>query len=68
VGFTVECVAPRTLDGRPGHEIHRLGMGYQEPFHPTAQLGIATAGVIEIIGSLRRCLLAQRGKKDRLDR
>ena len=67
MGLTVECVAPRTLDGRPGHEIRRLGMGLQEPFHPTAQLGIAAAGVIEIIGSLRRCLLAQRGKKERFD-
>ncbi len=65
--FTIELVAPRTLDGGPGQEIRGLRMGLQEPFHPTAQLVIAAAGVIEIIGSLRRCVLAQRGKKDRFD-
>jgi hypothetical protein len=42
-------------------------MGLQEPFHPAAQLGIAAAGVIEIIGSLRRRFLLQRGEKDRFD-
>ena len=37
VGLKVECVASGTLDGRSGHEILRLGMGLQEPFHPAAQ-------------------------------
>ena len=55
------------LDGGPGQEIHRLGMGLQEPFHSTAQLGVVAAGVIQITGPLRRRLLVQRGEEDRFD-
>ena len=67
VGLRVECVADRTLYGGLGHEIHRLRMGPQESFHPAAQLGVAAAGVVQIIGSLRGRVLAQRGEKDRFD-
>ena len=53
------------IEGGSGQEIHGLGMGLQEPFHPAAQRGVAAAGVIQIIGSLGRRFLAQRGEKDR---
>ena len=55
------------IDGGLGQEILRLGMGLQQPFHPAAQRGVVAAGVIQIIGSLGRRLLAERGKEDRFD-
>jgi hypothetical protein len=42
-------------------------MRRQEPFHLAAQLGIAAAGAIEIISSIRRYLLGQRAMKDVLE-
>ena len=53
------------IDGGLGQEIHRLGMGLQQPFHPAAQRGVVAAGLIQIIGPLGRRFLLQRGGKDR---
>jgi hypothetical protein len=46
---------------------HRLRLGFQELFHPTVQFGVVAAGVIQITGSIRCCLLVHRSKEDRLD-
>ena len=50
-----------------GQEIHRLGMGDQEPFHAQAQRRVVAAGASQVIRSCRRRFLVQRGKKDRFD-
>src|SRR5436190_11953067 len=57
---------PRALDGWPGQEIGRLGMGLQQSLHAAAQLGVAATGLIEITGSFRRGVPVQRFEEDGL--
>jgi hypothetical protein len=54
-------------DGRPGRAILCLGKGRQEPSRQTAQLGVVTAGVIQINGSFRRRFLVQRAREYRFE-
>ena len=54
------------IDGGLGQEIHRLGMGVQQPFHPDRRSAAsAAAGPVQIIRPLRRRFLLERGEEDR---